>query len=218
MLEKENMNRAGHTEQMEGKKNNRKEWTDASLHYYHKYTLKYLLELDVITCQKQPNDFMCTTEPSVHFVELLKTRDNGHNRMISFEKILEELTRNKGIKLKKSLLYDMIKLMGLDFAETSLSYYHKRTLDCLEDLGIVIHHEKSNGKVFSIEQTPYFITLLTDYNEKNTSKMVFLDRIIKTLSQKKGIRLSKKLRYDMIKLMGFIDKFGENGKIWATHE
>ena len=217
-MEKENMDLAGHTERIEEKKNNRKEWTDASLHYYHKYTLKYLLELDVITYQKQTNDFMCTTEPSVHFVELLKTKNNGHNKTISFEKILEELARNKRIKIKKSLLYDMIKLMGLDFAVTSLSYYHKRTLNCLEDLGIVIHHEKSNGKAFSIEQTPYFHLLLNNSYEKNASKMASLDTIFQTLSQKRGTRFSKKLRYDMIKLMGFIDKFGENGKIWIAHE
>jgi hypothetical protein len=203
--------------QMRKEKNGCKEWTDASLQYYHRDTLKYLLKLNVITYQKQPNDYTCTTELSDSFVELLKNNTNGHNNLIWFEQILGQLAQSKGIQLKKPVLYDMIKLMALDFSETSLSYYDEQALAYLKNLGFVIQRETSDGNVLSIERTPYFSALLKDYDEKTTNKMASLDRIIKTFSQKKKIRLSKKLRYDMIKLMGFIDKFGEDGKIWATN-
>jgi len=45
-------------------------WTDASLQYYHKNTLKYLLELEIVEYKEQPNEWICTVETTSHFREL----------------------------------------------------------------------------------------------------------------------------------------------------
>jgi hypothetical protein len=194
------------------------DWTDASLQYYHKNTLKYLLKLGIIRYQKQPNDLVCIVEPTSHFRELIKNsqKENDH-KMLPFEGIFQELAKHKGIALRKDLLYDMIKLIGLDLAQTALFYYHERTLDCLLNLGIVNYLEQPNGVLCTVEQTPYFLTLIEDIGEGNNSKMASFDNMIKNLARKKQMMINKKLRYDMIKLVSFIDKFGGNGKLWIKN-
>jgi hypothetical protein len=194
------------------------DWTDASVQYYHKYTLKYLLDLDIVEYQEQPNDLICTVGPTSHFKELIKNAQNVRdNQMVLFESIFQKLAKNKGITLRKNLLYDMIKLVSLDLAQTSLLYYHERTLPCLLDLGIVNYVKKSDGFSCTVEQTPYFRSLLKESNERNRSKMGSFDLIIKDVARKKQIMMNKKLRYDIIKLMSFIDKFGGKGTVWITN-
>jgi hypothetical protein len=194
------------------------DWTDASLQYYHKNTLQCLLKLGIVQYQEQPNNLVCTVEPTSHFRELIKNsqKENDH-KIPLFEGIFQELAKNKGIKLRKNLLYDMIKLVSLDLAQTSLFYYHERTLDCLLDLGIISCVEQPNGVCCTVEQTPYFRTLMEDMDEENISKMASIDNIFKNLARKKQMTVNKKLRYDMIKLMSYIDKFGGNGKIWIKN-
>jgi hypothetical protein len=194
-------------------------WTDASLQYYHKNTLKYLLELEIVEYQEQPNEWICTVETTSHFRELIKNaQKENDNQMSSFEDVFQEATKNKGIKLRKNLMYDMIKLIGFDLAQTSLKYYHKRTLDCLLNLGIVMYFEEPDSVSCSAEYTPLYQKLMGDTDEKNTSKMVSLDSMFKNLARKKQMKVSKKLRYDMIKLMSYIDKFGGIGKIWIKEK
>ena len=198
------------------KKKNTRELTDASLQYYHKNTLNYLLQLDVLRYQEQQNDDgSCTVEQTNHFQTLIKnTKRANEDKQLSFETIFQDLAKNKGIKLRKKPLFDMIKLMSLEYAETSLSYYHRDTLKYLVELGAINDLEKTNGLRCSFESTSYFTQLIEDQGKETSNKMAIFEQVFLILARKKGVRLTRKLRYDMIKLMGVIDKFGNKGKIW----
>lgn len=200
---------------MKGRKQINTSWTDASLHYYHKNTLKCLLELDIVQYQEEPHDSVCIIEPTSLFTDLIKnSQKENDQKILPLEGIFQDLAKNRRIKLQKNLMYDMLKLICFDFAQTSLYYYHKRTLDCLLDLDIIHYLERPNGVSCSAEKTPYFQKLMEDNGKGYNSKMAALDHIFKILTRKKEMKINKKLRYDMIKLMNYIDKFGGNRKIW----
>jgi hypothetical protein len=193
--------------------------TDASLHFYHKNTLKYLLKLDIIRFQKQPNNSMCVIEPTPSFRRLLaNAQKQTNNGIVPFERVFKDLATTKGITLRKNLLYDMIKLASLDFPQISLEYYHKRTIEYLQELGVICYAEQPDGVWLTAEHTPHYQRLMEDAEAGCVSKMAALDNIFKDLIRKKEIKINKKARYDMIKLMSFIEKFGNEGKIWIKKE
>jgi len=202
---------------MRQKMKNNGQWTDASLIYYHKKTLQYLFDLDVLRFQEKPNDTVCSVEQTPGFLTKLNTNSSTIKKAESFEKIIRETSRHKGMTVRKNLMNDMIKLMSLEWAETSLSYYYKDTLQYLETLGAITHPQPIDAVSFSVEPTMFFKEVLTHAQSTNGNKMILLDSILQSHARKQGIRLSKKVRYDLIKMMGFIDKFGSHGRIWNEH-
>ena len=186
----------------------------ASLNYFHKYTLHALIELDIIKFRKEPKGL----ERIVEFTPSFKNLSNNfiENNSIKFSKlenVLQTLAKENRMFLKKSLKYDIIKLISFITGQTSLIYYNKNTLKYLIELNLVEDNSSDDKLTCELQLANHLSTLKEEMCDNSKNIMSCYEQVIKSIAGNKNIKLKKNILYDMIKMICFLDKFGENASI-----
>ena len=190
------------------------EGTDASLHYFKNKTLHYLIKLNIIRFRQMLSGLECIVELTPAFkIEFNKHISDDRNNMVKLEEVLNKFAKENKLFLKKSLKYDMIKLMSFILGETSLKYYSKNTLKKLIDINVVEKNNLKKGSYCELQLTNQFILKRNEFKSDIKNKMSCFEKVIILINNNR-IKLHKKVLYDMAKMVSFIDKFGENAKIW----
>jgi len=106
---------------------------------------------------------------------------------------------------------------GVDHCATSLSYYHRKTMDMLLKLNIVRYYQPPDGIDFTCELTPYFVSLCASYSEqmkKRGYETFYVEDLLQNMAKENKIKLRKKLLLSMSSLIQFIEQWGKKGQIW----
>lgn len=186
----------------------------ASLHYFHKYTLHALIELEIIKFRKEPKGLECIVEFTPSFKNLSNNFiEENSIKFSKLENILQTLAKENKMFLKKSLKYDIIKLISFITGQTSLKFYDKDTLKYLIDLQLVQDNSADHELNCELQLDNHLSTFKEEIFGSAKNKMSCYEQIIKSKAKENNVKLKKNLLYDMIKMICFLDKFGENASI-----
>ena len=82
------------------------------------------------------------------------------------------------------------------------------------DLQLVERNSLNNESICELQLTDQFSTKKDEICCKIKNKMSGYAQVIITIANNNKIKLQKKVLYDMAKMVSFLEKFGENAKIW----
>ncbi len=103
---------------------------------------------------------------------------------------------------------------GIDHYATSLSLYHRKTIQMLLNLKIIQYYQPPDGVDFTCVLTPDFVARCEKRYTESGNKKFQWDDLFKEIGKENGVRLGGRLLRDMIEFILFVDKWGNKGQIW----